>query len=76
MERAGKKSSNNNAWQFWQQHNKPTELKDREMFSKALNYIHQNPVVSGFELREADWQYSSARDFCGGRGLVTLSYIE
>ncbi len=38
MERAGKKNGNNKDWQFWQQHNKPTEIKDQEMFDKTLAY--------------------------------------
>ena len=74
MERAGKKNGNNNDWQFWQQHNKPTEIKDQEMFDKTLNYIHQNPVQAGFVTNPEDWKYSSARDFCGMKGLVELSY--
>jgi putative transposase len=74
MERAGKKNSNNKEWQFWQQHNKPLEIKSQEMFDEKLNYIHQNPVQAGFVTREEDWKYSSARDFCGMKGLVVLSY--
>ena len=74
MERAGKKNSNNKDWQFWQQHNKPIEIKDQEMFDKTMDYIHQNPVVAGFVTRPEDWKYSSARDFCGMKGLVELSY--
>ena len=74
MERAGKKNGNNKDWQFWQQHNKPIEIKSQEMFDKTLDYIHQNPVAAGFVLRPEDWKYSSARDFCGMKGLVDLSY--
>lgn len=74
MERAGMKNGNNKDWQFWQQHNKPTEIKDQKMFDKTLDYIHQNPVQAGFVIREEDWKYSSARDFCGMKGLVVLSY--
>ena len=74
MERAGKKNGNNKDWQFWQQHNKPTEIKDQEMFDKTLDYIHQNPVVAGFVIRPEDWKYSSAKDFCGMKGLIELSY--
>ena len=37
MERAGKKNGNNNDWQFWQQHNKPLEIKSQEMFDKKLD---------------------------------------
>ena len=74
MEKAGKKNGNNKDWQFWQQHNKPLEIKDQEMFDKTLEYIHQNPVLAGFVTKSEDWKYSSARDFCGIKGLVKLSY--
>ena len=74
MERAGRKNSNNKDWQFWQQHNKPLEIKSQEMFDEKLAYIHQNPVQAGFVTKEEDWEYSSARDFCGMKGLVVLSY--
>ncbi len=79
FERAGKKNGNNNDWQFWQQHNKPVEIKDQEMFDKTLEYIHQNPVQAGFVTRPEDWKYSSARDFCGPdnyrmKGLIELCY--
>ncbi len=74
MERAGKKNSNNTDWQFWQQHNKPLEIKDQEMFDKVLNYIHDNPVVAGFVNKPEDWMYSGARDFCGLKGLINLSF--
>ena len=57
-----------------QQHNKPIEIKDQEMFDKTLDYIHQNPVVAGFVARPEDWKYSSARDFCGIRGLIELNF--
>ncbi len=74
FERAGKKNSNNKDWQFWQQHNKPLEIKDQEMLDKTLDYIHHNPIVAGFVNKAEDWKYSSARDFYGMRGLIELSY--
>jgi putative transposase len=74
FERAGKKNGNNKDWQFWQQHNKPLEITGQQMFDEKLLYIHQNPVQAGFVTKEEDWKYSSARDFCGMKGLVALSY--
>lgn len=74
MERAGKKNNNNSDWQFWQQHNKPLEIKDQEVFDSTLNYIHHNAVVAGFVNKREDWKYSSVGDFCGMNGLVELSY--
>jgi putative transposase len=48
FERAGKKNSNNNDFQFWQQHNKPLEIVNAKMYDETVWYIHQNPVVAGF----------------------------
>ena len=74
MERAGKKNSNNSDWQFWQQHNKPLEIKDQEMFDTTLKYIHDNPVLAGFVKKAEDWKYCSAADFCGLKGLINLCF--
>jgi hypothetical protein len=46
------------------------------MFDKTLEYIHLNPVMSGFVMKPQDWKYSSARDFCGMRGLIDLNYSQ
>jgi REP element-mobilizing transposase RayT len=75
MERAGKKNSNNNDWQLWQQHNHPVELLNKEMFYQKLEYIHQNPVVAGFVTKEEEYLYSSARNYYDGKGLIELSFI-
>ncbi len=75
MERAGKKNGNNNDWQFWQQHNKPIQLLNDEMFHQKLTYIHNNPVEAGFVEKAEDWLYSSAGNFYGKKGLIELSYI-
>ncbi len=57
-----------------QQHNKPLEINSQDMFDKKLEYIHQNPVQAGFVIKQEDWKYSSAKDFCGMKGLIELSY--
>jgi putative transposase len=75
MKRAGQKNGNNSNWQLWQQHNKPIELLNSEMFYQKMEYIHRNPVEAGFVEKEQDWLYSSAGDFYGKNGLIELSYI-
>ncbi len=75
MKRAGMKNSNNSDWQFWQQHNKPIEILNGEMFYQKLEYIHNNPVAAGFVEKGGEWLYSSAKDFYSGRGFIELSYI-
>ena len=47
MERAGKKNSNNNDWQFWQQHNKPIQILNDEMFHQKLTYIPVRTASAG-----------------------------
>ncbi len=58
--RAGIKNSNNVNYQFWQQHNQPIEIWSLKVFEQKLNYIHQNPVETGFVTDPIDWKYSSA----------------
>jgi hypothetical protein len=43
--------------------------------SDGCDYIHTNPVVSGFVLEPKDWKYSSAIDYCGGQGLLKLYHL-
>ena len=61
--RAGIKNSNNVNYQFWQQHNQPIEIWSLKVFEQKLNYIHQNPVETGFVTDPIDWKYSSARNY-------------
>ena len=75
MERAGKRNGNNKDFQFWQQHNQPIELNTNELMQQKLDYIHNNPLVSGFVENPEDWLFSSARDYCGGKGLVEICHI-
>lgn len=63
FEKAGKKNSNVKNRQFWQQNNKPIELWSLKVFEKKLNYIHNNPILSGFVTNPIDWKYSSARNY-------------
>jgi putative transposase len=76
MERAGMKNGNNNAWQLWQQHNQPIELNTNEMLDKRLDYLHLNPVISGFVYEPEHWKYSSASDYSGSKGLLDVCIIE
>ena len=63
FERAGKKNSNVKFRQFWQQNIKPIEIWSLTVFEQKLNYIHFNPVQTGFVTNPVDWKYSSARNY-------------
>ncbi len=76
FERAGKKNGNNSNWQLWQQHNQPIELSDANMMNQRLDYLHMNPVVAGFVKEPENWNYSSAIDYSGGKGLLNIMFIK
>jgi REP element-mobilizing transposase RayT len=63
FERAGKKNSNVKLRQFWQQNNKRIEIWSLKVFEQKLNYIHNNPIETGFVTNPVDWKYSSARNY-------------
>lgn len=63
FERAGKKNATTSKYQFWQHHNKPIELWTDKVIKQKIDYIHNNPVESGFVTSPVDWKYSSARNF-------------
>ncbi len=73
--RAGKRNSNNEVYQFWQQNNHPMELVTIEMVEQRLNYLHQNPVEAGFVANGKDYWYSSARDYEGEVGLLPILFV-
>ncbi|HEU5291834.1 MAG TPA: transposase [Cyclobacteriaceae bacterium] len=76
MERAGRKNGNNNNFQFWQQHNQPIELNTNKLMDQTLEYIHNNPVESGFVDVPEEWLFSSSRDYAGRPGLLDIKFIE
>ena len=61
--RAGAKKGNVDKFQFWQHHNKPIELWSEKTIKQKIDYIHNNPVESGFVTEATHWKYSSARNF-------------
>ena len=63
FECAGKKNATTSKYQFWQHHNKPIELWSEKVIKQKIDYIHNNPVMSGFVLNPEDWKYSSARNY-------------
>jgi putative transposase len=62
----------NKKFQFWQYGNHPIGLWSDEVFYQKLNYIHLNPVAAGLVYQPEEWRYSSAIDYAGKQGLITL----
>ena len=75
FKKAGNQNLNNTENQFWQQHNHPIELWSPKVIAQKINYVHNNPVKSGFVLYGHEYLYSSARDYADVEGLVHIVKI-
>jgi REP element-mobilizing transposase RayT len=63
FQKAGNSKSNVQQMQFWQHDNHPIEIWSIKVFEQKMNYIHENPVESGFVVESIEWKYSSARNY-------------
>jgi REP element-mobilizing transposase RayT len=76
FKKQGEQNSRNIVYQFWRQDNQPKELFSIGFTWQKMNYMHDNPVVSGLVEKAEDYQYSSARDYVGkGKGLLEIHPI-
>ena len=71
----GSANPRNEIMQFWQQDNHPKELISNSFAEQKLQYIHNNPVVAGFVRKPQDYRYSSAKDYCGEKGLLDIEFL-
>ena len=47
-----------------------------KFIDEKLNYVHNNPVDTGLVNRSEDYVWSSARDYCGEKGLVDIDFLD
>lgn len=71
-----KRSSKHQKYCFWQNEYHPIELSDSLMMQQKLDYIHTNPVEAGLVEEPEHWRYSSAVDYTGGKGLLSIRFVE
>ena len=64
-------------YHFWQDGSHAIYLDPHkpEMMRRRLNYVHENPVRAGIVEEAKDYLYSSARDYCGKKGLVRIELL-
>ena len=72
FKKAASANSNNTKNQFWQQDNHPIELWSPAVIQQKIDYTYNNPVEAGFVEIASEYLYSSARDYCGVKGLVKI----
>lgn len=63
-------------FKFWQEDNHVEKINTYEFFKQKCDYIHQNPVKQEIVERPEDYLYSSARNYSGLKGLLTVIVIK
>ena len=58
-----KKHKTESDYQVWQEGYHPQLIRDENMLTQKIEYIHYNPVKRGYIERPEYWLYSSARNF-------------
>ena len=62
-------------YRFWQDGYHPEQIATPYFFKQKLRYIHDNPVRQEYVSRPADYLYSSAIDYDGGTGLLSVEVL-
>ena len=75
FEQAAKKKSNVSKRQFWQHNNNPIVLWSPKVIKQKIDYIHNNPVKSGFVTNPVEWKYSSARNLENDHTVLEIDNI-
>ena len=75
FKRAGKELKRITGYKLWQDGNHPIELTINEMIQQKLDYIHQNPVEAEIVDEPEYYWYSSARDYAGSKGLLSINLL-
>lgn len=70
----GKFRNNVKEFHVWTDDNHPILLTTSELFFQKVHYTHMNPVRAGIVDTPEHYLHSSARDYCGQKGLVTVAF--
>lgn len=60
-------------YQLWEEGLHPIQLSTHKMMYQKVEYIHGNPVKSGFVESPLHWRYSSASAYQGLPGLIPVT---
>jgi REP element-mobilizing transposase RayT len=60
-------------FQLWQEGSHPQAIHDDNMMLQKLEYMHNNPVKRGYVDEPQHWRYSSARNYAGQPGLLSVT---
>ncbi len=59
-------------YQVWQEGSHPEAIQGLAMMRQKVEYIHNNPVKRGYVDEPIHWRYSSARNYAGMVGLLSV----
>jgi REP element-mobilizing transposase RayT len=65
----------NENYQLWTHENHAEEIYSPKFTHQRINYIHENPVRAGLVEKAEEYLYSSARDYAGKKGLVSVEVL-
>ena len=61
--------------QLWTHENHAVEMDTADKLKSRIDYIHQNPVRAAWVEKPEEYLYSSARNFAGLDGVITVDEI-
>ena len=60
----------------WQEGYHAKQIETNQFLEEKLDYIHNNPVESGFVSLPEDYLYSSARNYSGEQGVFNVELLQ
>jgi putative transposase len=72
---AGKDDKQIKYFKVWKDGNDAKEIHSAAFMDEKMKYIHNNPVKAEIVAHPEDYLYSSARDYCGEKGLVEIVFV-
>ncbi|HPG38828.1 MAG TPA: hypothetical protein PLP19_13870 [bacterium] len=62
-------------YQVWQEGDHPQMIFNEDVLVQKLEYIHYNPVKTGYIEDPVHWRYSSYKDYTDRKGLLPIEII-
>jgi len=72
---AAAKHQRNSEYQFWTHENHAVHVYSNKFIDQKVNYIHENPVRAGMVEKAEEYVYSSAKNYAGETGLLSVEIL-
>jgi len=71
-----KKHKKDQKYQVWQEGFHPKAILNVDILTQKIEYVHYNPVRRGYVDRPEHWRYSSAQNYAGMKGIVSVEHVK